>query len=78
MSNKEDRLKGAALGNLRCLARSAQCTIPQDKVYGLLGLLPRSICSKITIDSRRDEAELLSEFTAAISLPNSTEAEAQK
>ena len=76
LSDKEDGLKGTALDDLRRLAGSAQCTIPQDKVYGLLGLLPRSICSKITIDYRRDEAELLSKFTAAIPLPNSTEAEA--
>ena len=78
LSDKEDGLKGTALDDLRHLAGSAQCTIPQDKVYGLLGLLPRSICSKITIDYRRDEAELLSEFRAAIPLPDFTEAEAQK
>lgn len=40
LSGKEDGLKGKALEDLHCLARSAQCTILQDKVYELLGLLP--------------------------------------
>jgi len=58
------------VNNLRRLAGSAQCTLPHNKVFGLLGLLPQAISSKITIDYKRDETELSSEFTAAISIVN--------
>jgi hypothetical protein len=44
--------------------------LPHDKVFGLLGLLPQTLSTKITIDYKRDETELLSEFTAAISIAN--------
>jgi hypothetical protein len=70
LSNREDGLKGTALDDLCRLAGSAQCTLPHDKVFGLLGLLPQAISSKITIDYNQDETELLSEFTAAISMAN--------
>jgi hypothetical protein len=70
LSNKEDGLKGTAVDDLRRLAGSAQCTLPHDKVFGLLGLLPQAISSKITIDYKRDETELSSEFTAAIFIAN--------
>ena len=52
------------------LAGSAQCIFPHDKVFGLLGLLPQAISSKITIDYKRDETELSPEFTAAIFIAN--------
>jgi len=70
LSNREDGLKGTALDDLCRLARSVQCTLPHDKVFGLLGLLPQAISSKITIDYKRDETELLSELTVAISIAN--------
>ena len=70
LSNKEDGLKDTALDDLCRLAGSAQCTLPHDKVFGLLGLLPQAISSKIAVDYRRDETELSSEFTAAISIAN--------
>ena len=38
--------------------------------FGLLGLLPQAVSSKITIDYKRDETELSSEFTAAIPIAN--------
>ncbi|KAJ8123774.1 hypothetical protein ONZ43_g350 [Nemania bipapillata] len=69
-SSKEDGLKGTALGDLRCLAESAQCTLTQDKVFGLIGLLPQSISSRITIDYSQDETELSSQLEAAISIAN--------
>jgi hypothetical protein len=34
---------------------SRQCTLPHDKVFRLLGLLPQAISSKVTIDYKRDE-----------------------
>jgi hypothetical protein len=70
LSDKEDRLKGTAVDDLRCLAGSAQCTLPHDKVFGLLGLLPQAISSEITIDYKRDEIELSSEFTRANFIAN--------
>ncbi|KAL5407035.1 hypothetical protein PMIN04_011845 [Paraphaeosphaeria minitans] len=70
LSDKEDGLKGTAVDDLCRLAGSAQCTLPHDKVFGLLGLLPQAISSKITIDYKRDETELSSEFTAAIFIAN--------
>jgi Heterokaryon incompatibility protein (HET)/SET domain len=70
LSDKEDGLKGTAVDDLRRLAGSAQCTLPHDKVFGLLGLLPQAISSKVTIDYKRDETELSSEFTAAIFIAN--------
>jgi hypothetical protein len=70
LSNREDGLKGTALDDLCRLAGSAQYTLPHDKIFGLLGLLPQTISSKITIDYKRDETELLSELTAAISVAN--------
>lgn len=66
LSDKEDGLKGTAVDDLRRLAGSAQCTLPHDKVFGLLGLLPEAISSNITIDYKRDETELSSQFAAAI------------
>ena len=66
----EDGLKGTALDDLCRLAGAAQCTLPHDKIFGLLGLLPQTISTKIMIDYGRDERELLSEFTAAISIAN--------
>jgi hypothetical protein len=68
--DEDDGLKGTAVDDLCRLAGSAQCTLPYDKVFGLLGLLPQAISSKITIDYNQDEAELTSEFTAAISIAN--------
>ena len=70
LSNREDGLKDTALDDLCRLARSAQCTTPYDKVFALLGLLPQAISCKITIDYKRDETELLSEFSVAISIAN--------
>ncbi|KAI0438720.1 heterokaryon incompatibility protein-domain-containing protein [Xylaria telfairii] len=68
LSSKEDGLKGTALDDLNCLAGSAQCTLPHDKVFGLLGLLPQAVSSRITIDYNQDETELSSQFTTAISI----------
>ncbi|MCJ1386334.1 hypothetical protein MMC17_009460 [Xylographa soralifera] len=68
--DKDDGLKGTAVDDLCRLAGSAQCTLPHDKVFGLLGLLPQAISSKITINYNQDEAELISKFTAAISIAN--------
>ncbi|KAH9211167.1 hypothetical protein DL95DRAFT_465154 [Leptodontidium sp. 2 PMI_412] len=70
LSDTRGGLKGTAVDDLCRLAGSAQCTLPQDKVFGLLGLLPQAISSKITIDYKRDETELSSKFTAAISITN--------
>ena len=70
MYNKEDGLKGIVVDDLRRLAGSSQCTLPHDKVFGLLSLLPRAISSKIIIDYKQDEIELLSKFTTAISITN--------
>ena len=70
LSNRGDGLKGTALDDLCRLAGSAQCTLPHDKVFGLLGLLPQAISSKITVDYKRVETGLSSEFTAAISIAN--------
>jgi hypothetical protein len=70
LSNREDGLKGTALDDLCRLARSAQCTLAHDKVFGLLGLLPQAMSSKIMIDYKRDETDLSSEFTAAVSIAN--------
>jgi hypothetical protein len=70
LSDKEDGLKGTAVDDLRPLAGSAQCPLHYDKVFGLLGLLAQAISGKITIDYRRDETELSSEFTAAIFFAN--------
>jgi hypothetical protein len=38
--DEDDGLKGTAVDDLCRLAGSAQCTLPHDKVFGLLGLLP--------------------------------------
>ncbi|KAI1144792.1 heterokaryon incompatibility protein-domain-containing protein [Nemania diffusa] len=69
-SSKEDGLKGTALVDLCRLAESAQCTLPHDKVFGLLGLLPEAVSSMITIDYNQDEAGLSSQFATAISIAN--------
>lgn len=68
--DEDDGLKGTVVDDLCRLVGSAQCTLPHDKVFGLLGLLPQAISSKITIDYNQDEAELTFEFTAAISIAN--------
>jgi hypothetical protein len=59
LSNRADWLNGTALDDLRRLAGSAQCALPHDTVFGLLGLLSQTISSKNTIDYKRDETELL-------------------
>ena len=58
------------MDDLRRLAGFAQCTLPHDKVFGLLGLLPQAISSKIMIDYTRDETEVSSQFTAGITITN--------
>jgi hypothetical protein len=68
--DKDDKLKGTVVDDLCCLAGSIQYTLPYNKIFGLLGLLPQAISSKITINYNQDEAELISEFTAAISITN--------
>ena len=70
MSDREDGLKSTALDDLCRLARTAHYTLAHEKVFGLLGLLPQAISSKITIDYKRDETDLSSEFTAAVSIAN--------
>jgi hypothetical protein len=66
--DKEDGPDSGELDDLRCLAKSIQCTIRHDKMYGLMGMLPRSVSSKVTVDYRGDETGLLAEFAAAISV----------
>jgi hypothetical protein len=70
LSNREDGLKGIALDNLCRLAGSIQYTLPHNKVFGLLGLLPQAISSKIIINYKQNEIKLLSKLTAAISVIN--------
>ena len=42
---------------------------PRQKVFRVIArLLPQAVSSKITIDYRRYETELSSEFTAAVSI----------
>lgn len=67
----EDGLKGMALDDLCRLAGSLHSVLSLTTRYlELLGLLPQAVSSKITVDYKRDETKLSSEFTAAISIAN--------
>lgn len=68
LSDKKDGLKNAELDDLCRLAGYAQCSLPQDRVFAFLGLLPQAVSRHITINYRRNETELSSEFVAVVSV----------
>lgn len=51
---------------LNSLAARAHCSLPQDKVYGLLGLFPPSASGAVTVDYSRESAEVFSEFSSLV------------
>ena len=68
LSDKRDGLQSAELDDLSRLARNAQCSLPQEKVFGLLGLLPQAVSRQIAINYTRSETEPSSEFVAVASV----------
>ena len=56
---KENRLQLPLLYDLLHLCQRAQVTDPRDKVYGLLGILPISVSSKITPDYCKSNSEVM-------------------
>lgn len=62
----ERLLNEASIRELSLLAARAKCSLPHDRVYGLLGLLPSSVSSTVTIDYSREAAEVIAEFSSAV------------
>lgn len=58
-------LNDASIRELKLLAQHATCSLPHDKVYGLLGLFPSS-ASAVTIDYNRELADVIAEFSSAV------------
>jgi len=56
---KENRLQLSLLYDLLHLCQRAQVTDPRDKVYGLLGILPISVSSKIAPDYFESNSEVM-------------------
>lgn len=63
----ECSLIDASIRELNLLAQHADCSLPQDKVYGLLGLFPSSVSSAVAIDYSRETAVVLAEFCSVVS-----------
>ncbi|KAI5864418.1 heterokaryon incompatibility protein-domain-containing protein [Durotheca rogersii] len=59
-------LNDASIRQLKLLAQHATCSLPHDKVYALLGLLPPSVSSAVTIDYSREPADVIAEFSSAV------------
>ena len=59
-------LNDAVIRELKLLAQHATCSLPQDKVYGLLGLFPSSVSSAMTIDYSREPADVVAEFSSVV------------
>ncbi|KAL9098144.1 MAG: hypothetical protein Q9163_006138 [Psora crenata] len=62
----EHLLDDASIRELRVLAARANCSLPQDRIYALLGLFPSSVSSIVTIDYNREPTEVIAEFTSAV------------
>ncbi|KAK4171112.1 heterokaryon incompatibility protein-domain-containing protein [Triangularia setosa] len=60
------QLLDASIQELKQLEQHAACSLPQDKVYGLLGLFPLSVTSAVTIDYTRESADVVGEFLSAV------------
>lgn len=56
------RLNGVIVRELSLLAQRASCSLPQDKVYGIIGLFPSAMSSTVVIDYSRETAVILAEF----------------
>jgi hypothetical protein len=54
------------LNNALSLARQAEARDPRDKVFGILGLLDKSISSKIVPDYRKSVQDIFTDMTMAI------------
>jgi hypothetical protein len=61
-----EALNDATIRELKVLTEHANCSLPQDKVYGLLGLFPSSVSGAVTIDYSRETAVILAEFCAVV------------
>ena len=59
-------LDDATIRELNLLAQRASCSLPHDKVYGLLGLFPSSVTSTVAIDYAREPEEVVAEFCSAV------------
>ncbi|KAI3393045.1 hypothetical protein diail_4784 [Diaporthe ilicicola] len=59
-------LDDTSIQQLNLLAQHATCSLPQDQVYGLLGLFPSSVSNTVTIDYNLEPAEVMAEFYSAV------------
>jgi hypothetical protein len=59
-------LNEASILELSLLAARAKCLLPHDRVYGVLGLLPSSMSSAVTIDYSREVTAVMAEFSSAV------------
>lgn len=65
-SNYPERLDDDTVRELNALAQRANCSIPQDKVLGLLGLFPSPVSSVLVIDYTRETEEVLADFCSLV------------
>lgn len=65
-ANRERSVNDVFVRKLKLLTERANCSLPHDHVYGLLGLFPTSVQSAVTIDYRREAADVIAEFDSAV------------
>ncbi|KAJ5547832.1 heterokaryon incompatibility protein-domain-containing protein [Penicillium frequentans] len=65
-TNYPERLDDDIVRELNLLGQRANCSLPQDKVFGLLGLFPSPVSSVLVIDYSRETEEVLSDFCSLV------------
>ncbi|VUC22460.1 unnamed protein product [Clonostachys rosea] len=60
------RLDNAGIRELNALVTRATCTLPQDRVYAILGLFPPSVLGAVTVDYNQDAAVTMAQFCSAV------------
>ena len=66
MGDTERLLNEASIQQLNLLTARAKCSLPHDRVYGVLRILPESVSSTVTINYRRQVAEVFTEFSSTV------------
>lgn len=67
--NTQNSSTDTSLQSLNHLAHRARCSLPHDKVYGVLGLFTAftaSTASALRIDYNREPADVIAEFSSII------------
>lgn len=66
LGNTENPSTNTSLQSLNDLTRRMRCSLPQDKVYSVLGLFPASTASALRIDYNREPTDVIAEFSSIV------------